>query len=259
MKRSMTFLSVSLAAMMAFSGVSALAADAAKEADTTATTTVEETKDDAAADAEATEAETTEAATDESKPAAEATEEKKEDVEKVRVAISIDHHMAEMRPGRWFPLQAKLEGPKEATEFFAWESSDPEIATVDAKGRIFAKKTGTCTIYGTIGDVKIGCRVVVSLAVKPYDGSIKKSAYKIGFVNVKELEEAAAKKEEEAKAAEEAKTTEKTEEKADEAATDADAEAPAADAEKTEEKTDDAATDADAEAPAADGETEEAE
>ena len=47
------------------------------------------------------------------------------------------------------------------SDTIVWESSNKKVAKVSAKGRIFAKKAGTCKIYATVGDKKLTCRVTV--------------------------------------------------------------------------------------------------
>ena len=42
-----------------------------------------------------------------------------------------------------------------------WESSDKKIAKVSSKGRITAKKAGSCKIYAYVGTQKLTCRVTV--------------------------------------------------------------------------------------------------
>ena len=47
------------------------------------------------------------------------------------------------------------------SDTIVWESSNKKVAKVSAKGRIFAKKAGSCKIYATVGDKKLTCRVTV--------------------------------------------------------------------------------------------------
>ena len=47
------------------------------------------------------------------------------------------------------------------SETVTWETSDKKIAKVSSKGRITAKKAGSCKIYATVGTKKLTCRVTV--------------------------------------------------------------------------------------------------
>ncbi len=46
-------------------------------------------------------------------------------------------------------------------EEIRWESSNKKIAKVSSKGRVFAKKAGSCKIYAYVGTRKLTCRVTV--------------------------------------------------------------------------------------------------
>ncbi|MCR5322415.1 MAG: Ig-like domain-containing protein [Lachnospiraceae bacterium] len=47
------------------------------------------------------------------------------------------------------------------SETVTWETSDKKIAKVSSKGKVTAKKAGSCKIYATVGTKKLTCRVTV--------------------------------------------------------------------------------------------------
>ena len=47
------------------------------------------------------------------------------------------------------------------SEDITWETSNKKIAKVSSKGRITAKRAGSCKIYATVGTKKLTCRVTV--------------------------------------------------------------------------------------------------
>ncbi len=75
--------------------------------------------------------------------------------------------------GKSVQLKTKVTSPKKgAVNAFTWKSSNTKVATVDAKGKVTAKKAGTATITGTAAD---GSKVKVTskITVKQYVTSVK--------------------------------------------------------------------------------------
>lgn len=59
----------------------------------------------------------------------------------------------------------------------AWSSSNPKIATVNSKGKVYAKKIGTTTIYATIGKTKLKCIISVENPKLVLPKTLKKYAW----------------------------------------------------------------------------------
>jgi len=84
-------------------------------------------------------------------------------------AINLDPTELELEEGDTAELTATVE-PADATDkSVTWESSQPEVATVDASGVVTAISEGTCTITAQSGDKMASCTVIVSKKIVPVE------------------------------------------------------------------------------------------
>lgn len=84
-------------------------------------------------------------------------------IEAVPVAnVTLDHTVLALFPGDTTALTATV-GPDTATDkTVTWESSDPNVATVDQSGKVTAVAPGTATITATAGGKTATCTVTVT-------------------------------------------------------------------------------------------------
>ena len=57
-----------------------------------------------------------------------------------------------------------------------WRSSKASVASVNGKGKVIAKKTGTAVITGIVSNKKYVCKVVVKQKKKPTNNTGKTEA-----------------------------------------------------------------------------------
>lgn len=78
------------------------------------------------------------------------------------VNVEISHPEAELSPGEKLQLNAAVIPAWADDLSIIWGSSDPNVATVDARGRVTAVDSGSCTIYAMGGSgKKDGCSLTV--------------------------------------------------------------------------------------------------
>lgn len=80
--------------------------------------------------------------------------------------ITVDKTSLTLKPGEEGNVKATVE-PDNATEEVVWISSDESIATVDADGKITAKKTGTITVTVKGKDGEVKAEVTVTVEADP--------------------------------------------------------------------------------------------
>lgn len=71
-------------------------------------------------------------------------------------SIRINKTKYTMKKGSTYTL--KITGTKKKVK---WTSSNKKVATVNSKGKVTAKKKGTCTITAKIGNKKYKCKITV--------------------------------------------------------------------------------------------------
>ena len=74
------------------------------------------------------------------------------------VSLTLDKKTANLVCGMNLTLKATLKG---SSSKITWTSSDKKIATVDANGKVTAKKAGEVTITATVADKTAKCKVTV--------------------------------------------------------------------------------------------------
>lgn len=85
------------------------------------------------------------------------------------ISLTLDNHELTLTEGESATLVATVE-PADADDLpVAWRSANPEIATVDANGKITAIAEGTATITATCGNFWANCRVTVNKLVIPVE------------------------------------------------------------------------------------------
>lgn len=79
--------------------------------------------------------------------------------------VELNRNELHLSPRRSYTLKATTypSQKKDANVKLTWKSSDPEVATVNAKGKVVAKAEGECYIYATANDggVRDACFVIV--------------------------------------------------------------------------------------------------
>lgn len=84
-------------------------------------------------------------------------------IEAVPVAnVTLDHTVLALFPGDTTALTAKVEPDTATDKTVTWESSDPNVATVDQSGKVTAVAPGTATIAATAGGKTATCTVTVT-------------------------------------------------------------------------------------------------
>lgn len=84
-------------------------------------------------------------------------------IEAVPVAnVTLDHSVLALFPGDTTALTATVEPDTATDKTVTWESSDPNVATVDQSGKVTAVAPGTATITATAGGQKATCTVTVT-------------------------------------------------------------------------------------------------
>ena len=84
------------------------------------------------------------------------------------VSIKLNTKKKSLNVGKTYTL--KLSKTKKKVK---WSSSNKKIATVNSKGKVTAKKKGTCTITAKIGKSKYKCKITV---IQPKSITNSKSA-----------------------------------------------------------------------------------
>ena len=84
-------------------------------------------------------------------------------IEAVPVAnVTLDHTVLALFPGDTTTLTATVEPDTATDKTVTWESSDPNVATVDQSGKVTAVAQGTATITATAGGKTATCTVTVT-------------------------------------------------------------------------------------------------
>lgn len=84
-------------------------------------------------------------------------------IEAVPVAnVTLDHTVLALFPGDTTALTATVEPDTATDKTVTWESSDPNVATVDQSGKVTAVAQGTATITATAGGKTATCTVTVT-------------------------------------------------------------------------------------------------
>ncbi len=76
--------------------------------------------------------------------------------------VTLDHTVLALFPGDTTALTAKVEPDTATDKTVTWESSDPNVATVDQSGKVTAVAPGTATITATAGGKTATCTVTVT-------------------------------------------------------------------------------------------------
>lgn len=79
--------------------------------------------------------------------------------------ISLDKSTLDLKKGETVLLTATVETSDESTAEVTWRSSDEDVATVDANGKITAIASGTAIITAQAGSKKATCEITVTTAV----------------------------------------------------------------------------------------------
>ena len=84
------------------------------------------------------------------------------------ISFSIDKENAEMKPKETLQLNAKIEGAKDNDLKINWSSSNDSVASVNSKGLVTAKKTGSVKITARIGDSDktVSCWIDVKIPIE---------------------------------------------------------------------------------------------
>lgn len=100
-------------------------------------------------------------------------------IEAVPVAnVTLDHTVLALFPGDTTALTATVEPDTATDKTVTWESSDPNVATVDQSGKVTAVAQGTATITATAGGKTATCTVTVT--AKTYTVSVTPSSIDFG-------------------------------------------------------------------------------
>lgn len=90
------------------------------------------------------------------------------DAKKAKVKkITLSAKKKTLKVGKSFTLKVKSVKPKKASKAVKWKSSNKKVATVNAKGKVVAKKAGKATITATSKSnkkVKSTCKITVKTA-----------------------------------------------------------------------------------------------
>ncbi len=76
--------------------------------------------------------------------------------------VTLDHTVLALFPGDTTALTATVEPDTATDKTVTWESSDPNVATVDQSGKVTAVAPGTATITATAGGKTATCTVTVT-------------------------------------------------------------------------------------------------
>ena len=76
--------------------------------------------------------------------------------------VTLDHTVLALFPSDTTTLTATVEPDTATDKTVTWESSDPNVATVDQSGKVTAVAPGTATITATAGGQKATCTVTVT-------------------------------------------------------------------------------------------------
>ena len=76
--------------------------------------------------------------------------------------VTLDHTVLALFPGDTTALTAKVDPDTATDKTVTWESSDPNVATVDQSGKVTAVAPGTATITATAGGKTATCTVTVT-------------------------------------------------------------------------------------------------
>ena len=76
--------------------------------------------------------------------------------------VTLDHTVLALFPGDTTALTATVEPDTATDKTVTWESSDPNVATVDQSGKVTAVAQGTATITATAGGKTATCTVTVT-------------------------------------------------------------------------------------------------
>lgn len=76
--------------------------------------------------------------------------------------VTLDHTVLALFPGDTTTLTATVEPDTATDKTVTWESSDPNVATVDQSGKVTAVAQGTAKITATAGGQKATCTVTVT-------------------------------------------------------------------------------------------------
>lgn len=107
----------------------------------------------------------------------------------IKPSIKLNKTTVTLRPKQTYQLKATVKGKKGRLK---WASSNQKVVSVNSKGKITAKKTGTANITVTVNGVKSVCKVTVanssaslvnlkSLRGKNYSYKNSKFSFGIGF------------------------------------------------------------------------------
>ena len=89
-------------------------------------------------------------------------------------SISLDKETRDVYQGKQFDLKATLV-PESSDQKILWRSSDPNVASVNSKGRVTGKSFGSAVIYAeTSGGLKAECRVNVLTHAEELKIDVKK-------------------------------------------------------------------------------------
>jgi len=104
-------------------------------------------------------------------------------VKRIATGIKLDVSKLALKAGEYYYITAALT-PKDSTETnITWESSDTKVATVDSKGKVIAKDSGSAIIMARIDNGAVAyCNVTVT---KPVEGLILNFTEKTIFTNTK--------------------------------------------------------------------------
>lgn len=95
--------------------------------------------------------------------------------------LTLNYKSLSMEVGEKKRLKVKSVKPKKASKKVKWNSSDKQVAAVDNKGTVKAKKAGTATITATAksGGKKAKCKVTVKKEEKTKAGDQKMTAIEV--------------------------------------------------------------------------------